>query len=304
MKRIPLAAPLFSSVDVYAHEVHAQLNSSLAWTWEPAVLIPLMLCGMLYLLGWRRLRYEGAAVQVLGRVRPLMFGIGMLALVAALVSPLDALAGELFSAHMVQHLLLMLLAPPLLIWGRPVLTWLWAFPLSQRRVIGRWWVRRSLLRRLYDFALRPLVAWILASVALWFWHLPGPYDWALASESVHTIEHLCFFLTSLAFWTLVLEPYNGHKPSHGTALIMVTTFAIHNSLLAALLTFSPAPLYHAYSGSAFDLLPLEDQQLAGLIMWIPASVIHLASVATLIVSWLSHKEGYEVRAAIRTKKAD
>jgi putative membrane protein len=285
-----------------AHGAHAHQDAHLAWTWEPAVLIAFALCAGLYLLGWRRMRREGAAPRVLGRLRPLSFGAGMLAMAAALVSPLDALAEQLFSAHMSQHLLLMLVAPPLLVCGRPVLTWLWAFPLAQRRRIGRWWKHTPALHGSHDFMMRPPVVWILASVALWFWHIPGPYDWALASEAVHTVEHLCFFLTSLAFWTLTLEPYSARRQNYGTGLIMVMTFAMHNGLLGALLTFAPTPLYRAYATPVFGLSPLEDQQLAGLIMWVPASIVHLATLAALFVGWLSGQESYAPRSVLATRK--
>jgi len=254
----------------------------LAWVWEPWVLLPLVLaCGM-YGLGWLRLRREGKAPRVLGVLRPLSFAGGIGALFLALVSPLDTLAERLFSAHMTQHLLLMLVAPPLLAWSRPVFVGLWAFPLQQRRRIGRAWNGTHVLHATYAFLMRPLVAWLLASVALWFWHVPGPYEWALADEHIHALEHLCFFLTSLAFWTLTMRPRG-----YGVALVMVATFALHNGLLGALLTFAAQPFYHAHHPYAFGLSPLEDQQLAGLIMWVPASVVHLVALALLFAAWLA-----------------
>jgi putative membrane protein len=136
------------------------------------------------------------------------------------------------------------------------------------------------------------VVWMTASIALWLWHIPAAYDWALADERVHTVEHLCFFLTSLAFWTLTLEPYRRMHGGHGAALIMVATFALHSGLLGALLTFAQTPLYHAYQHPAFGLTLLEDQQLAGLIMWVPASAVYLTALAMLFIGWLARVKAY------------
>jgi cytochrome c oxidase assembly factor CtaG len=229
---------------------------------------------------------EGNLGKALGAARLLSFCAGMLTLVLALLSPLDTLAARMFSAHMVQHLLLMMVAPPLLVWSRPTLAWLWAFPLPERRGIGRWWATSPRLQSLYAFLMLPLTVWLLASLALWFWHIPGMYDWALANDFVHAIEHGCFFLTSLAFWTLVMAPYGERNTRHGVAMIAVVTFALHSGILGALLTFAAAPLYQVHGTPPFSLTPLEDQQLAGLIMWIPASLVYVGVFSWLFVRWL------------------
>ena len=271
---------------------HGAFEHGAGWNWEPGIVLSLGATLCLYGLGWRRLLHEGNARRVLGAARLWSFAAGMLALGVALLSPLDTLAEESFSAHMTQHLLLMLVAPPLLVGGRPVLVWLWAFPLAQRRRIGRAWVDTRALQGTHAFLMRPLVVWLTASIALWFWHMPGPYDWALADERVHALEHLSFFLTSLAFWTLAMEPYGHRRDGQGIALVMVATFALHSGLLGALLTFASTPLYRAYATGAFGLTPLEDQQLAGLIMWVPAGFAYLAALAVLFVGWLARVKAY------------
>lgn len=268
---------------------------ALQWTWEPWFVILTLAVAGFYLAGCVRLSSEGNVRKVLGAGRIASFVAGMLMLVAALASPLDALAAQLFSAHMTQHMLLMLGAPPLLIWGRPVLAWLWAFPLAQRRRIGRFWLNSGPLRKTHEFLMRPTVVWVAASAALWFWHSPRPYNWALSNEGVHAIEHLCFFVTSLALWTLTIEPYGPRRIGYGAALILIATFALHNGLLGALLTFAPAPLYRPGAAALSGLSPLEDQQLAGLIMWVPAGLIHLTAMALLFVGWLSNVKAYARR---------
>lgn len=285
-------AALIRAGPAFSHAGHDADLSTL--NGGPSIFVSLILAVILYLLGARRLSRAGTLQRVLGRGRRWSFAAGMATLFIALVSPLDALAERSFAMHMTQHLLLMLVAPPLLVWGRPIITWLWAFPIDGRRAIGRFWMDTPGLHSGVNFLNRPLVAWVLASIALWFWHIPGPYGWALANEGVHMIEHLSFFLTSLAFWSLVLKPYEARVFGHGQALILVATFALQNGLLGALLTFAARPLYPAYTNYAFGLSPLEDQQLAGLIMWVPAGLIHLTTMALLFTAWLAAAEDKNV----------
>ncbi|HEX7385065.1 MAG TPA: cytochrome c oxidase assembly protein [Burkholderiaceae bacterium] len=256
--------------------------------WDPAIAAWITGAALLYARGWWRL---GAArrARVVPGWRAASFTLGIASLLAALLSPLDALADDLFSAHMVQHLVLLLVAPPLLVAGRPWLAWLWAFGLPRRRALGRAFarLRRSGAART---AMGPAAVWLALTVVLWFWHLPGPYDRALANRDLHFVEHLCFFLVSIAFWTLVIEPYRVRRRlGHGPALLFVASIALQNGLLGALLTFAGHPLYPAHLGhtAAHGLTALEDQQLAGLIMWVPASAVHLAALSWLFVSWLN-----------------
>jgi cytochrome c oxidase assembly factor CtaG len=145
----------------------------------------------------------------------------------------------------------------------------------------------------------PIFVWLLCSAALWFWHLPGPYGWALGSESVHACEHVCFFVTSLMFWSLVLEPLGRRRMNYGSTLLFVATFGVQTGLLGALLTFAGRPLYaaHLSTTASWGLTPLEDQQLAGLIMWIPASLIHLTTLSVLFVVWMRTAERQTITAS-------
>ncbi|MDQ6882151.1 MAG: cytochrome c oxidase assembly protein, partial [Pseudomonadota bacterium] len=180
-----------------------------AWVTHPWLLLTVFAALCWYALGLRRQRREGRVPTGADRLRPLAFAASMAVLAFALASPLDAWAERSFPVHMTQHLLLMLLAAPLLAWARPVLTGLWAFPLRERRRIGRVWNRLGVLRGIHEFLMRPMVAWSLASMALWVWHIPAAFDAALSHEWLHTTEHLCFLLTSVAFWTLAMPPYRG-----------------------------------------------------------------------------------------------
>ena len=262
----------------------------LPWNWDPLILATLALAMFGYVRGLRHLK-STVRLRIFGGLRCASFAAGLATLFGALISPFDSLDDQLFSAHMLQHLILLMVAPPLLIFGRPALAFLWAFRLPARRMIGRTWVRTG-LQRAVQTLMCPLIVWILCSAVLWFWHLPGPYGWALESASVHAFEHACFFLTSLMFWSLVLQPLGRRRMEYGKTLLFVATFGVQNGLLGALLTFAGRPLYVAYlpTTAAWGLTPLEDQQLAGLIMWIPASLIHLITLGVLFVIWLHSAE--------------
>ena len=275
--------------------------ADLPWNWELWVLVCLGLAVFGYAYGLRRLNAH-ARTRIFGLLRVTSFAAGIAVLFVALISPLDALDDQLFSAHMTQHLLLMMVAAPLLVWSRPAMAFLWAFPISTRRVIGRLWVGGGLHRGVHTL-MSPLIVWLLCSMVLWFWHLPRPYGWALSNEGVHTLEHFCFFITALMFWSLVIEPFGRRRLDYGSTLIFVATLGVQNGMLGALLTLAGHPFYSAHfnTTAAWGLTPLEDQQLAGVIMWIPASVIHLTTLGVLFVAWMKNAEREARLVSARTQ---
>jgi putative membrane protein len=296
---MPLTAHSVSSLATHALTLAAPTGfaargggrfAELPWNWEGWMLICLGLAIFGYGYGLLRLDVH-ARSRIFGVLRIASFAIGIATLFLALISPFDALDDQLFSAHMAQHLLLMMVAAPLLVWGRPAIAFLWAFPMPARRMIGRVWVGGGLHRGVHAL-MSPLVVWLLCSVVLWFWHLPGPYGWALANEGVHTLEHFCFFITALMFWSLVIEPFGRRRLDYGSTIIFVATLGVQNGLLGALLTLAGHPFYaaHLSTTETWGLTPLEDQQLAGIIMWIPASLIHLTTLGVLFVAWMRNAE--------------
>jgi cytochrome c oxidase assembly factor CtaG len=152
-------------------------------------------------------------------------------------------------------------------------------------------------------AMSPPVVWLLCAAFLCFWHIPAPYGWALDSELVHAVEHVCFFVPSLMFWSLVLEPQGRRRLPYSTAMLLVLTFAVQNGLMGAILTFSARPFYSSYftTTAAWGLTPLEDQQLGGLGMWIPASLIHLTTLSVLFVAWMRESERREFGLTPRSR---
>jgi putative membrane protein len=266
------------------------VTPDLSWDWQPWVVASLVLAAYGYQRGLRRLE-AGKRGRIFGAWRVASFCTGIAVLVVALLSPLSSLDDQLFSAHMAQHLLLMLVAPPLLVYGRPIMAWMCALPVPARRAIGGAWSGSRGVQRALALLMHPLPVWVLASAVLWFWHLPLPYRWAAASEGVHVFEHFCLFASSLMFWSLVIEPYGRRHTDYGLSLLFVATFSVQMGMLGAILTFASHPLYMAAGLQLpWGFTPLQDQQLAGVVMWVPVGLVHLSTMAILFLAWLRHAE--------------
>jgi putative membrane protein len=255
------------------------------WSWnlEPWLLILLGLAAMGYAIGLRRLWGNAGTGRGVSTHQAWAFAIGWLSLVLALVSPLDPLGGRLFSAHMVQHELLMVVAAPLLVVGRPLATWTWALSPPQRRVVGRLCQGRG-WTQVWTTLTDPLVAWALHALALWAWHIPGAFDAALESEGWHIAQHVSFLGTALFFWWAVLghDPRGRYGPGHSAAYLFTTM--MHTGALGALLSLSPTAWYAPYipQTAALGFDPVDDQQLGGLVMWVPAGLAYVVAALWVI----------------------
>jgi cytochrome c oxidase assembly factor CtaG len=262
------------------------------WHWAPAVAIGLVLSLGAYLGGrkafWRQVEGGRSArrwKRLLSR-RAACFLAGLLVLGLALLSPLDALSLALFSAHMSQHMLLILAAAPLLVLGDPATSLIWMLPSEIRRRMGRWWNRAGGWRRLWHALSHPICVWILHALAFWAWHVPVLYQAALGDERVHILEHASFVGTALFFWWRIISPRAGLD--RGLAVLFLFTTTLQSGLLAVLITFASSSWYPVYQSTApaWGLSPLEDQQLAGAIMWIPAGLVYGAAAVALFAAWL------------------
>jgi putative membrane protein len=272
-----------------AHDVAERAGRSAAWTsgsavpwsFDPLVVAGLAVSGVLYGIGLVRLRRRRASTATVGTGSSLAFAAGWLALVVALVSPLHALGGVLFSAHMVQHEVLMLIAAPLLVVGRAGFVMRIATPAALRRPLARL-ARRRAVAALVGCAALPLVAWTVHTIVLWAWHVPVLFDATQASEVVHAAQHCSFLAVAVLFWWVVLEPSRA-MPDLVARFGVVFTTAIHTALLGALLTIARAPWYEAYAATtaAYGFTPLEDQQLGGLVMWVPGGVVYVAGALVI-----------------------
>lgn len=283
---------LGSAALLVAHLGHHDLSSEVWrwWSFEPAVLLSLLLSAWLYIQGVARLWASAGVDRGIRRWQTAAFAGGWLALVAALVSPLDPLGAVLFSAHMVQHEVLMLLAAPLLVLGQPLVAFLWALPPAGRARVGGW-VQRPALARTWGWLTHPLVVFFLHGFAIWIWHLPALYQATLRSDSVHALQHLSFFGTAALFWWSLVHGRYG-RLGYGTAVVYVFLTGLHSGVLGALLTFAPRLWYPIYAArtARWGLSPLEDQQLAGLVMWVPAGIVFLLFGLALFAAWLGESE--------------
>lgn len=254
-----------------------------AWNLDPVV------ASVVFLAAWahRRGRLVGTQ-RPADRRRAWAFGVALTALIVALMSPLDALAGALLSAHMVQHVLLLLVAAPLLAWSAPSAVVLRGAPPWLRRATVR--VRRGVrkpTRRVLTVA-GPVLVWLVHVVVVWTWHGAVFYEAALANQWLHVAEHATFVATAVGFWWVVLGHRAGAaRAPRGVAMLMVFGMAMQGVFLSVLLAFSTEPWYPTYASSvAFGLDPLTDQHLAGVLMWLPGSVVYLGVFLGLMVGWL------------------
>jgi len=253
--------------------------------------------GVAYAAGVARLWRNAGVGQGVARRQAIAFAAGWLALVAALVSPLDELAERLFTAHMAQHELLMVVGAPLIALASPLVAFLWVLPHRGRRRAMRV-MRGRRVSSLWAAVTAPATVWLLHGLALWIWHMPALYDAALQSETIHALQHLCFFVSASLFWWGIAHGRYG-RAGYGVAVVYIFATAMHSGVLGALLTFSPHVWYPLYehTSSTFGLTPLEDQQLAGLLMWVPAGITFVAGGLYFFAAWLKESERRVLHAA-------
>ena len=261
----------------------------LSWTTDPALLW-VILAVWLYWLGGRGVRPQPSTAR---RWRMAAFITGLATIVVALASPIDDWAAKLQWAHMLQHVLLLLVAPPLLALARPWNRMWRGFPLGLRRRVahevtrGRW---SEGLRRTARFLGDPVPSWLLFSVTIAFWHIPFAYDATLRSPLVHAAEHALFFGTGLLFWTRVIDspPWRSPLPDGVRALYVVSAMVV-SWLLAVVLAFASSPLYAPYAAEATrpgGISALTDQQFAAGVMWVPGSIPFTIAIISIIYRWL------------------
>jgi putative membrane protein len=277
---------LLGSSPAWAHEI---APGGSTWIVEPWVAVSLTIAGVLYARGYRRLPARSHRGPQHKRRNLLLFAAGWLCLAIALLSPLPGLSGRVFYLHMVEHEIIMMLAAPLLALSRPLAVMMWALPRSWRRGL-RMTGSRAGVPYLWRKIMHPVAATAIQAATLWFWHLPTPFEAALASEGVHTLQHACFLIAALLFWWTIAHGRFGRN-GYGLGALCLFATSVQSSLLGALLAVSRTPWYPSYAEHASaGLSPIEDQQLAGLIMWVPAGLVHAAAAFILVALWLKHSD--------------
>ena len=242
--------------------------------WTVATAVSLFVIAALYAIGVRPLWRK--------TVRPWQaasFALGWATVAIALLSPLDRLSDILFSAHMAQHEILMLISAPLMVIGRPYLAALHAAPALAR------------FSRVWQALTGPVTVFVLHAVVLWMWHIPAMFEAALHNETIHVIQHLGFFITAALFWIALLHGRYG-RLGYGAGVLYVFLTAMHTQILGALLTFASHVWYptHAARTIAAGGNAVDDQQLAGVLMWVPFGVVFLCIGLALFAAWLGEAE--------------
>ncbi|MDI5928472.1 cytochrome c oxidase assembly protein [Rhizobium leguminosarum] len=271
---LTMAAPALAHGD----DVH---TSGLSWTFDPWIVLPIAVISLLYVSGRikisRRARRPGQM-----RWQDLFLCGGLLTLAGALISPLHWLGEHLFTFHMIEHEIVMAFSAPLVVLARPVGLLLWGMPKRARRGVGTA-MRAPFIRLSWDWCTGATSATVIHGVAIWGWHLPLLFDAAVSNTVIHRLQHLSFFATAVLFWWAVLW-----KSDRGTAAWHLFVTMLHTSILGALMALAPHVLYIVQTQTAFawGLTPLEDQQLAGMIMWVPAGTVYAMAAVTTLALWI------------------
>src|SRR6185295_20191090 len=263
-----------------------------SWSFEPLPLLTLALTALVYARGWRQLHRQ--IPHRFPRWRLVSFFGGIATLFLALLSPLDAFAGLLLQVHMIQHLLLMMIAPPLLLLGMPYLPLLCGLPRKfVREAFGPFLVWPA-LRSFGHQLTHPIVCGIAYLAASTLWHLPLLYELALRSKFWHQFEHACFIGAALLFWWPVIQPWPSRPHWPRGAMIPYLLLAdLQNTALAAFLSFYDCVLYPSYESAPrlWNISVLSDQAAAGAIMWVPGSLAFLVPAGVIAVQILSARRG-------------
>ena len=269
------------------HVVQAVLRS---WSIPPAATLVLVLTALTYLRGAWLLRRAGYPYLPAWRIGS--FALGLFTLWFALASPLDTFSPFVLTAHMLQHMALMMVAPPLILLGEPLIPIVRGMPRFAAREFAGPFLNWPLAARIGLALTNPVTALVLMGVVMFAWHVPGPYELALRSSAWHNAEHSCFFFTSIIFWWPVVQPWPSHPQWPRWAMVPYLVIAdLQNTVLSAILVFSDKILYPSYAAgpSLFGFTPQEDQAAAGAIMWVFGSVAFIVPAILIAVQCLSRQ---------------
>ncbi len=279
-----------------------------SWSWRLEIIIPLLLLGYLYTAGWWRLRKRTAhsrRTRPSTRRQPLTapwrlasyYG-GLFCVALSLLSPIDSLGQQLFFMHMIQHLLLIMIAPPLLLIANPMPVILWGLPdrlrLQAGRALGNVLHRDSQFRQLLRTITAPGIIWLVWVIALFGWHDPAMYNAALRYEFLHDLEHLSFFIASMLFWWHVTGagPRIHKQFGYIGRIAFVLAAVPPNMALGVWLSFNSRVIYTYYLAvpRLWGIDALTDQQIGGIIMWIPGSMMFLLAALILTAQYLGSEQ--------------
>ena len=247
------------------------MSAGLHWHWDASTLMAMLGVATVYAAGVLRLWRKAGRGRGLSHGAVMAFAAGMASLAVALLSPLAAMAEQLFAAHMVVHEIIMAVAAPLFILARPWGAMAWALPAALAR----------LLKPMAGLT-GGLSATLIQTAVIWFWHVPGVFRAATQSEALHVLQHLSFFASAVLFWQ-AMGRLSGRRAGAAVGWLFATS--MHTGFLGALLLMAPRPWFPAQGG--FGLSPLEDQQLGGAIMWVPGGLIYAVAALWMAAQWIA-----------------
>ncbi len=257
-------------------------HALISWTFDPIVMVPIGLTFALYGLGFWRLAFRRRGF--VGRqARPtLLFLAGIFTIFLALASPIHELGEHLFTVHMIEHELIMAVAAPLLVQARPGGLMLWAWPDRGRKAIAPLFAEGA-LRRGWRWLTSPIIATIFHGLAIWIWHAPALFDATVDSLALHRLQHVSFLATGVFFWWAMIW-----RAGQGNAAWHLFVTMMHTSILGALIALSPRVLFVAQTRFApeWGMTALEDQQLAGLLMWVPGGIVYAGAALWMLMMWI------------------
>jgi putative membrane protein len=268
----------------------------LSWSWRPEILLTLGLAAAVHVMGRRRLKKRGSA-HLVNPWRSAAYFTGLAVLGIALMSPIDVLSGQFFYMHMIQHLLLVMIAAPLLWLADPMPIMMWGLPRGLRTEVGRWLRPDASFRHVVQSLTKPGLVWLYFVAFLVGWHDPGAYVAALQHELVHDLEHITFFVTALLFWWHVIgsAPHIHRRLSPGLRIGYALSVVPATALTGIAIALSNEPIYDYYTKvpRLGEMSVMQDQMLGGVIMWIPGSMMYIVAALILIAQIVQKEDDKE-----------
>jgi putative membrane protein len=265
--------------------MHHHHGENVGWALDPVLVVPLGLALLIYVVGWYQLSRRASAPP-----RAALFLSGWSVLTLSLISPLHEAGERSFTMHMIEHELIMLVATLLLAASSAGGVLAWGLPRPLRQALGGSW--KSPLASLWKRLTEPVTATFVQAVVMWAWHAPPLFDRALDSSGWHIFQHSCFFISSLLFWWAMLHP-RGRGGGYGVSAACLFVTSLIGGALGALMSFSSSPWYADYAAmgmTGIGLDPVDDQRLAGLIMWIPGGLVHGVAALFMFYKWFKAAE--------------
>ena len=271
-----------------------------SWDWRIEIIVILAAAGIIFSVGWLRLRNRTRGSNAGNRWRagatwrPFVYVLGLLILALALMSPIDVLGTQLFTIHMVQHVLLVMIIPPLLLLANPIVFILWGLPTSSRKAVGGWLGPNARPRKIIKAITGVGIVWLAYVIVIWGWHDPLAYSLALRSNIAHDLEHISFFVVAMIFWWHII----GAGPKIHSSLSYGGRFAYAISAIPPIMiagiviAFAKEPIYSHYElvPRLWNISVMEDQRIAGVIMWVPGSMMYIVAALIVVGRWLQKEE--------------